>query len=182
MGPGHLGGGVRQLGRDPLIPQLRAVLEQQYERKLQVERETGHMVLALFYHDDGRPLRYIRRPWTKACLTAGLETVKKDVRGEPMMDKNGKPVKVHTHIFHDFRRTAARNLVRAGVPTALAKKFTGHETDSVFQRYAIADETSLREAGEKYAALLGGQTAEREVVPLTTSQAKTGQRQRVGQK
>jgi len=45
------------------------------------------------------------------------------------------------------------------IPTARAKKFTGHETDSVFQRYAIADETSLREAGEKYAEQLGEMNA-----------------------
>lgn len=87
----------------------------------------------------------LRRQWRRAC------------------EKAGHPGR----LFHDLRRTAARNLVRAGVPTALAKKFTGHETDSVFQRYAIEDETSLREAGEKYAVQLGGAAkAERQVLGL----------------
>ena len=58
--------------------------------------------------------------------------------------------------MHDFRRTAARNLTGAGLPENQAMKFTGHKTNSVFRRYAIADAVSMQEAGEKYAAHLNG--------------------------
>ena len=39
--------------------------------------------------------------------------------------------------FHDLRRTAARNLIRAGVDRKTAKLITGHRTDSIFDGYDI---------------------------------------------
>ena len=110
----------------PLFPQLRAVLEHQRERTRAVERATGQIIPWVF-HRDGAPIKTFRRSWRTACRLAGLP---------------GK-------IPHDFRRTAVRNLERAGVPRSAAMKMVGHKTESVYRRYAIVDQAMLQEAGDK---------------------------------
>ena len=52
-------------------------------------------------------------------------------------------------LLHDFRRTAVRNLERAGVPRSDAMAMVGHLTESIYRRYAISDEASLRESASK---------------------------------
>ena len=56
-------------------------------------------------------------------------------------------------LVHDFRRTAVRNLERAGVPRSASMKMTGHKTETVYRRYAIVDEGMMREAAEKLSRL-----------------------------
>lgn len=78
----------------------------------------------------GRPLKGFTNSWRAACLAGGLPG----------------------RIPHDFRRTAVRNLERAGVPRSTAMAMVGHRTESIYRRSAIVDEIMLREGGAKLAA------------------------------
>ena len=86
------------------------------------------------FHRGGRPIRNFDTAWTRAVGAAGLPDEGPSKRR-----------------FHDCRRTTARDLLRAGVPQRTARDITGHKTSSIFDRYAIQDEVTLREAAEKLA-------------------------------
>jgi integrase len=60
-------------------------------------------------------------------------------------------------LVHDFRRTAVRNLERAGVPRSAAMKMTGHKTEAVYRRYTSTDSVMLQEAASKLAIFHAGE-------------------------
>jgi len=111
-------------------PPLGELLKWQRERTVAVEKTTKRIVSHVF-HRGGRPILDFRGAWQKACDAAG-------VRGR---------------LVHDFRRTAVRNLERAGVPRSVAMKLTGHLTESIYRRYAIVSPADLKAGVEKLAKL-----------------------------
>lgn len=48
-----------------------------------------------------------------------------------------------------MRRSAVRTFERAGVPRSVAMSIVGHKTESIYRRYAIADEAMQREAASR---------------------------------
>ena len=78
----------------------------------------------LVFHRHGHPIKDYTTAWSNARVKAGQPT----------------------RIVHDLRRTAIRNLRRAGVPEQTAMKLSGHKTRSVFDRYDIHNEDDLRDA------------------------------------
>ena len=49
-------------------------------------------------------------------------------------------------MFHDLRRTAARNLRKAGVAEGVIMKIGGWRSRSVFEGYAIVSQSDIAEA------------------------------------
>ncbi len=102
----------------PLEGSLWELIERRWKAREFRSSEGVAAVSPLVFHHGGKPLRDFRKSWAKACSDA----------------------KVPGRLFHDLRRSAVRNLIRAGVPQSVAMSITGHETDSVFRRYDIVSQ------------------------------------------
>jgi hypothetical protein len=113
--------------------------------------------------DDARRLPRLRRPESVSRASIVPWVFHRTKRGRPLKGFRkswiaaGRPVRIPGRIPNDFRRTAVRNLERAGVPRSTAMAMVGHRTESIYRRYAIVDEVMLREGGAKLAAYSAGE-------------------------
>jgi integrase len=139
-----------------VLPDLAALIERQRERTSAVEQARGVIVRHVF-HRDGKPVRSFRRAWLSACTAAGLPH----------------------RIVHDFRRTSARNLSRAGVPEGVIMGLCGWKTRSVFDRYRIVNEADLADGLAKLAAANNGSTPEPSKVVRLATGTERAQKERV---
>jgi integrase len=96
----------------------------------------------VFFNGKEERIGRFDKAWKTACKKAWEKSEGKVPLWDPETKKS-------TRIFHDFRRTAVRNLVRAGVPERVAMMISGHKTRSVFERYNIVNEDDLKRASRK---------------------------------
>jgi integrase len=89
----------------------------------------------------GKRIKDFRGAWEEASKRAAT----RETSPVASLWGNKKPAK----LFHDLRRTGARNLVRAGVPERVVMQIGGWKTRSVFDRYNIVSERDLVEAAGK---------------------------------
>lgn len=97
------------------------------ERWLRTQWETRAPDCPWVFHWRGKPIGKQLRGWREACEQAGVPDL----------------------LFHDLRRSAVRNMKRAGVQDKVAMQISGHKTRAVFDRYNIVDEDDIGSAGEK---------------------------------
>lgn len=157
-------------GRSVTLSGDLADLMERRKAQRQMETETVVLLSAYVFHQKGEPVGDFRKAWATACVAAGqgqfvCDCCNQQVDGHTCEECN-RAVRYVGRIFHDFRRTAVRNMVRAGVSEKVAMTISGHKTRSIFDRYNIVSEADLREAMQRTQSYLreGGQQANRAAV------------------
>jgi integrase len=105
--------------REAVMPQNLFMLVQQCA--------TGKKPEEALFTREGKPVTDLRGAWEAAAKEAGVPDL----------------------LFHDLRRSAARNMDRRGISRSIAMKIMGHKTESMYRRYRIGDHADLREAARK---------------------------------
>src|SRR6476661_694544 len=124
----------------PFTTDLRRVLEVQQKVAAALQRKHGTVARYVFCFTRGEKVGQritesgFNKAWRKARTAAGCPG----------------------QIPHDFRRTAVRNSVRAGVPERVAMQLSGHKTRSVFERYNIVSAGDLRDAAKRLDRFVAG--------------------------
>ncbi len=128
------------------LPELAQGLRDQRDFTTAYEKKQG-IIVPYVFHRNGHRIKSIRKGWIEARQRAGMPEKK----------------------FHDFRRTAARNLERANVPRTVAKQLMGHRTDQMYERYAITTERDQRDGVKRLVQFIDRDRSK--VLPLPSREA-----------
>jgi len=132
-----------------LYGELRGLIERRKEQR-QVNTASGTALATYVFHKNGEPVGDFRKVWAMACVESDLgqficENCKQTVSGRRCTDCKCE-VRYVGRVFHDLRRTAIRNMVRARVPERVVMKISGHKTRSMLDRYNIVNDADIRNA------------------------------------
>jgi integrase len=129
----------------PIVGGLADIIERSWASH-EDELKRGSAICQWVFHRNGKQIGRFDKAWKIAC------------------DKGGCSGK----LFHDFRRTAVRNMTRAGTPETVAMQITGHKTNSMFRRYNITSQDDKRRALLETEKYLEDQPIEKRIIPLST--------------
>lgn len=139
-----------------VVGELEELMERRRTARRVKKENSPVMLSAMLFHRDGEPVGDFRKAWATASCMARLGklvcpkcngAVDADYKcAQCSREWTRDELKYVGRIFHDFRRTAVRDMVRAGVPETVAMSISGHKTRSMFDRYNIANERDQREA------------------------------------
>lgn len=87
------------------------------------------------FHRNGEPIKDFRGAWKSACKAAGVPEL----------------------LFHDLRRSAVRNMRKAGLDRKRAMTISGHKTETTFERYNITSDRDRQEDVAKLEAYMRAQ-------------------------
>jgi len=114
------------------------VADQQHRVVAQFGRELNILFPRVFANPDGLlPVPYV----------SVSQALKRWLRTAEVHDRAGRPVRV---TFHQFRHTLGTRMINQGVPTLVGMRLLGHKTIGMFQRYAVLNDRTLRQAWERF--------------------------------
>jgi integrase len=124
-------------------PEVAAIIAEQRAHVDELQRRLGKVIPFVFPRPDGERIRSFDRGFRAAAKRAKLS---------PALAP------------HSLRRSAARNMERAGVPRSVAMELCGWKTEAMYRRYRVVAPSDFAEGVAKLAAYQGA--ARRSVVPL----------------
>jgi integrase len=116
----------------PIYGEMRAWLEMQQE-----DRDQNWPACPFLFHYQGRPIGSHIKGFAQACKAAGVPSLH----------------------FHDLRRSAVRNMERAGIPRKTAMEIAGHKTEAIYRRYDIVSQRDFKLAAARMEAYLEAEAA-----------------------